>query len=276
MGGMLPEREPQIDASSPTIADLTARMFAEPIATGEVVVTDPPEAAAAPAQAAPEPPAAPAAPATSVVTDEPLPEPEATPEHVPTFKAKLDDDLQALLDEPDFDEEARAEVAAELEDPDGEYEYTDPEQAARVRALEKRNQFLETQLVAKSKKGWIEEAKRAFPDLARLLPGEIGGIAATSRRGFLREAASINTRYATALAPTLARLEAERAAIAASAMGVARQEVADAWGRPSADSLPAAAAATQEALAKARATAQATGNIEESIKVLMNTNPVLP
>lgn len=261
------------DAQAAALATLTGQMFAEPIATGEVVVTDP------------EPPAAPvavvevAAPAMVKPTPGPPPvpialtpeEPElaAPPENVPTFKPRLDEDQQAFLDEPDFDAEAAAEVAAEVDSE--EYEYDDPEVQARLRALEKRNQFLEGQVVAKSRKGWVEEAKRAYPDLARLIPGEIEAIGATSRRAFLRAADAANTKYATVLGPTLAKLEAERAAIASGAVEVARTEVANAWGKPSSDTLPAAAVAEKEALDKARAT----GGLEGAIKELMKTTPVL-
>jgi hypothetical protein len=272
--GLTPDREVRIDSSDPTVAELAARMFASAIAEGEVVVADPPEAPA-PAHAPPAPPAVepqPAAPSpvpATVETPAPAPEPVAAPENVPTFKPKIDDDLRALLDEPDFDEEARAEVADEIESE--EYEYADPETTAKVRALEKRTQFLEGQLVAKSKKGWVEEAKRAYPDLARLLPGEIEAIAATSRRSFMRAADATNTKYATVLGPTLAKLEAERVAIASGAVATAREEVANAWGRPAADTLPPMAAAQADALAKARAT----GKLEEQIKVLMQDTPVL-
>lgn len=260
------------DAQNEALTALTNQMFAGEIAEGSIVVTDPEPVAPAPVQVAPAPaPVAPAeavpAPAAPVAAAQPGP--VEAPEEVPTFKPKLNDDLQALLDEPDFEEEARVEVADEIDSE--QYSYEDPEAQARLRALEKRNEFLETQLVAKSRKGWIEEAKRAYPDLARLLPGEIESIDAASRRAFIRSADKLNTRYQTVLAPTLAKLEAERAAIAAGAVATARQEVADAWGRPAADTLPSDAAATADALARARAT----GSLEESIKVLMRDNPVL-
>lgn len=256
------------------LAELTARMFAGEIAEGAVVVTDPPEAPAPPVQAAPVAPAvepqAPATPAPVAATVETPAEPVVAPESAATFKPKLDDDQRALLDEPDFDEEARAEVADEIESE--EYEYADPETTAKVRALEKRTQFLEGQLVAKSKKGWVEEARRAYPDLARLLPGEIEAITATSRRAFMRAADATNTKYATVLGPTLAKLEAERTAIANGAVATAREEVANAWGRPAADTLPPMAAAQAEALQKARDA----GDLQGAIKALMVDTPVLP
>lgn len=267
--GMLPERQTAIDSSDPAIANLTAQMFAEPIATGEVVVDDPP----APAPVVvnrPDPQVVEAvaeaqADRLLAATVEPL----ATPESVPTFKPKLDDELQALLDEPDFDEEARVEVAAEVET--DEYQYDDPEATAKQRAAEKRIAFLEGQLVAKSKKGWVEEAKRAFPDLARLIPGEIEGTQATSRRKFMQAVAAANTKYATILGPTIERLEADRAAIASGAVAVAREEVANAWGKPAGDILPAAAQAQTEALQKARDANDLTGQV----KALMQTHQVL-
>lgn len=277
--GMLPERETPIDSNAPTIAELTAQMFAEPIATGEVVVTDPesapavtpitPPAGVAAPSAAPTTPAA-SAPTPAAIEAQPEPELVAEPE-TPTFRSRWDDDARALLEEPDFEEEARVEVAAELEDGDGEYEYTDPQVAARIRALEKRNAFLESQNIAKSKKGWVEEAKRGCPDLARWLPGRIEGIDASSRRAFLREAERRNLEAQQIFGPTLAKLEADRAAIAADAVAAARAEVAAAWGRPAADTLPPTAAAAAEALAKARAK----GDLEGAIKALMQDNPVL-
>lgn len=273
--GMLPERETQIDSGNPAIADLAARMFAGPIAEGEVVVTDPEPVAQVPAPAAPEVIMAQeqeaerqgdrmVAAAVQTVT-------APTPEDVPTFKPKLDDDLRALLDEPDFEAEAAAEVQAELDDPDGEYEYTDPQAKAAQRAAEKRIAFLESQLVAKSKKGWVEEAKRTFPDLARLIPGEIEAITASSRRTFMQAANAANTKYATVLGPTLEKLEAERRAISGNAVAVAREEVANAWGRPAADTLPPLAAAQQDALEKTRKA----GDLDAGIKVLMQEHPVL-
>lgn len=269
--GMLPERETQLDARDPAIADLAARMFAGAIAEGEVVVTDPEPVVQAPAPQVPPaaqeaPVAAPVVPATPGVAEGPV-----VPEDAPTFKAKFDEDQRALLDEPDFEAEARAEVQAELDDPDGEYEYADPETTAKVRALEKRNAFLEGQVVAKSKKGWVEEAKRACPDLVRFFPGEIESIDATSRRAFLRAADALNTKYATALGPTLEKLEAERRAISGNAVAVAREEVANAWGRPAADTLPPAAAAQQDALERTRKA----GDLDAGIKVLMQDHPVL-
>lgn len=218
--------------------------------------------------------AAPQAPAPQAVAPpEAVTEPPVAPEEVPnyTFKPKLDEDWQAILEEPDFEEEARSEIAAELADDDGEYEYADPEVAAKLRTLEKRNAFLESQVVAKSKRGWIEEAKRAYPDLARLIPGELEGIAATSRRAFAREADKINAKYAAVLAEPLAKLEAARQAIAQGAVATARAEVANAWGKPAGDVLPALAAATQDALTEARSK----GDFEGSIKALMGQHPVL-
>jgi len=250
------------DAQQAAVEALTAQMFAGSIAEGEVVVNDPPAPVAAATPQTPE--ATPAAP--DAVTEAPV-APEEAPNY--TFKPTLSEDLQALLDEPDFEAEAAAEVAAEQESDD--YEYADPETAAKLRAADKRIAFLESQVVAKSKKGWVEEAKRAYPDLARLIPGELEGITSTSRRAFAREADRINAKYAAVLAEPLAKLEAARAAISAGAVAVAREEVATAWGKPAGDTLPPMAAAQADALQKARAT----GKLEESIKVLMNNTQVL-
>jgi hypothetical protein len=151
------------------------------------------------------------------------------------FKPRLNDDLQALLDEPDFDEEAALEVAAELED--GEYEYGDPEVAKQLRSLQKRNAHLESQLVAKSRKGWVAENLRAYPLLDKYAADQVQAIAATSRRAFAREAAKLNATYEKALAPALEEITKAKAALKQQVVTEARDEVKRAWGthRPDRD-----------------------------------------
>lgn len=197
-----------------------------------------------------------------------LPDTGATPtvEAPATFdyKPKLNDELQALLDEPDFDEEAALEVAAELED--GGYDYTDPEVAKQLRSLEKRNQHLEAQLVAKSRKGWVAENLRAYPLLEKYAAEQVQTITATSRRAFAREAAKLNATYEKALGPALEEIAKAKTRLRDEVTAEARDEVKRAWGTPAGDTLPAPAAEVQEKLEKARKT----GRLRDSLKVLMD------
>lgn len=202
-----------------------------------------------------------------------LPDTAATPTvEIPEvdldFKPRLNDDLQALLDEPDFDEEASLEVAAELED--GDYEYGDPEVAKQLRSLQKRNAHLESQLVAKSRKGWVAENLRAYPLLDKYAADQVQAIAATSRRAFAREAAKLNATYEKALAPALEEIAKAKAALKQQVVTEARDEVKRAWGTPAGDTLPAPAAEAQERLANARKT----GKLRDSLKVMLEEKPL--
>lgn len=150
---------------------------------------------------------------------------------VPTFEPDLDDEYRELIEAPDFDEEARLEVEARFDDDDNE-DYTDPEAAKELVKLQKRNAWLEGQVVRASKPKWVGEAKKMFPDLAKYAPGEIEKIDASSRRGFARKAAELNTRFAAVAKPLIDELTAKRQVVFQEARQEGRTESEAAWGVP--------------------------------------------
>lgn len=150
---------------------------------------------------------------------------------VPTFEPDLDDEYRELIEAPDFAAEAAAEVNARLEDDDND-DYTDPESAKQLLELQKRNQWLEQQVVRASRPKWIEEAKQRFPDLARFSPETLNGIDASSRRAFARKAAQANQEFARMAKPFLDQLAEARQQAAVEAKTDARVEAKAAWGVP--------------------------------------------
>jgi hypothetical protein len=226
-------------------------------------MTQVPSVPAPAAEAAVEPPAAPEA------------EPEDEPFDFSTLEPQLSPELAELLEDepPDFEEEARAEVAAELQSAEdqGVYaEYNDPEQAARVRALEKRNQFLESRLVETNRGKWVQENLRAYPLVSQYAKDELEAVQATSRRAFAREAARLNERVTRIAKPLLADLQAKLATQNEAATAQARADVAAAWGNPAVD--PAATGASAEHLERIRKARQ-NQNLSEVIKEMILPNP---
>lgn len=209
-----------------------------------------------PVQAAPEAPAAP------VAAEEVAPEPFV----VPTFDAVLDDEYRELLEEPDFEAEAAAEVGQRLDDGEVD-EYQDPETAKRLTALEKRNAWLEGQVVRASKPKWVAEAKRNYPDLARYAAGEIEALDASSRRQFARQAHALNERFAKIAKPLLDDLAARRGELRQETVTEARQEVAAAWGTPTVG--PPVVAVAQSAQDAELAAARKTGQLHRVFEVMM-------
>jgi hypothetical protein len=200
------------------------------------------------------------------------PAPATEPAEIDEFDLDLDptvpDDLQQLLDEPDFDEEVAAEVDAELDD--GEIDYsTDPEVAKRLRTLEKRNAWLEEQRVNSEKKKWVAENLKAYPLLARYAADEVAAIAATSRRGFARQAAALNGRMAKMVQPALQEIADARKQLRGEVVQEVRSEYREGWGEittgPSVS--PVEAAAEQQEYDAA----MKTGNLSKVIGVLMRS-----
>lgn len=150
---------------------------------------------------------------------------------VPTFEPDLDEEYRELLEAPDFEEEAAAEVNARLDNDENE-DYTDPETAKEMLKLQKRNEWLEQQVIRASKPKWVAEARKMFPDLAKYAPGEIEKIAATSRRGFAREAANLNTRFAAVAKPLIDELTAQKNVVFAQARDEGKAESQASWGTP--------------------------------------------
>jgi hypothetical protein len=200
------------------------------------------------------------APAAAQATETETPEADEL-----SLDPDIPDDLQALLDEPDFDEEADAEVTAEAEewDPDA----TDPETAKRLRALEKRNKWLEDRVVASDSKKWLAENTKAYPLLARYAPDELQAIKATSRRGFAREAAALNARYAKALTPALQDIAEAKKQLNGEVAKEVRGEYKQAWGEITTGpgNVPMEAAAQRKELEAARET----GNLSKIVGAMM-------
>lgn len=238
--------------------DNAARMLAEmgqPVAAPQTAVVSSPTPAAETA----EPPA-------PVNEPEPIePQPELT------FEPQLSDELQELLDTPDFEEEALAEVVDER-DPDEYDETFDPQEAAKERAKDKRIKFLEERLVQANKGKWVAENKKAYPLLATYAADELSAIEATSRRGFAREAARLNERYTKVLGPALQDLAAAKASVKAEVETEVRSEASKNWGLPVAEPGGAAAFSEQErALLEAR---ERRAPLAERLKILAGIRPV--
>jgi hypothetical protein len=218
---------------------------------------------------------APAADAAPVVQNSPDPDDAAANAAIEAvvaatdafdFTPKLDDDYRALLEEPDFEEEAAAEVAAEVEER-GYDDTFDTDAAKKIRELEKRNAWLTEQNVKANKSKWVAEAERSFPLLGTYAADELRQIEASSRRGFAREAAKLNERYSKVLGPALQEVANLKAQAKAEALVEARSEAARQWGLPvvEASGAPAAIDETQRKLKEAR---EQGASLEERLKIL--------
>lgn len=234
------------------------REFAEPVAAPEPVTRQPVSS---------QPTAADAASVGAAIVDEhaaDLKHLASEPEPVISFDPVPDDELDALLAEPDIAAEVEAEIAAEMEEFSDTY---DPDEARRIKTLEKRNQWLEQQHVAGQRKNWVAENLRKYPLLATYAPDDIAAIDATSRRAFAREAQKLNERYSRVLGPALQDLHAAKEIAKTEAEQAARSKAAAEWGLPALDpssALPGAAA-QEAALIAARA---ARAPLKERIKIL--------
>jgi len=165
---------------------------------------------------------------TAAAEEEPQ-EADETPEF--DFDPEVPDDIRALVDEPDFEEEAEAEIAAQAEewDEEGEEEYVDPrlmeERKQRI-ALEKKLAHVETLRIKDARKAWAEEAEKFYP-LA-----DSSKIEATSRRGFLREAKKAHDANKPFVLKGIERTKAELAAKYEQEYAAKVAELEAAWGRP--------------------------------------------
>lgn len=217
------------------------------------------------AEAAPEPDPIPAPePAAEPAATEPAPDPIA--EALAVLEPQLDEEYQALLDEPDFDAEAAAEVEAEQADT---YDETyDPEVAAKLRAQEKRIKWLEEQNAKSNRGKWIAEAKRSYPLLDKYAADELAQIEATSRRDFARKAAKLQERYAKMLEKPLRDIAELKAQALQEGLVEARQKAAQQWGLPYQEPAgsPPPVTAAQAELAAARANR---APLEERLKILL-------
>ncbi len=188
------------------------------------------------------------------------------PADIPDFAPQLSDELAAMLEEGDWEEEAAAEVASMIES--GELdENSDPDLVRQMKALEKRNQFLEQRVVETNRGKWVQENLRAYPLLAQYAPEVIQEIQSTSRRGFAREAQKANERYAKMLKPALDDLAAIKASAKAEAVAEGRQQAAVQWGLPVAEPAGSGVPADNAALAQARANREP---LHKRIKIMLN------
>ena len=157
-------------------------------------------------------------------TAEPAPEAEEQDTVVDLEFAPVDLEELGL----DFEDEPTSEVE-EQEDDDEIYlddeSETAKERQARIKA-EKRAKFLEDQLVETKTKSWKKEAARRFP-LA-----DVDEINATSKRSFMKAAATDHNRAYARLEPHLKAIAEEKAKLRAEVEGEVREETAAAWGKP--------------------------------------------
>lgn len=219
-------------------------------------------------------PAAEAAPEPDPMSAEPTvetPEPDVVAaDPFADLSPQLSDEYAALLEEPDFDEEAEAEIAAEADE--NEYDETfDQDAAKKIRALEKRNQWLEQQNVKNSKSRWVQEAERSFPLLKAYAADELREIDATSRRGFAREAAKLNDRYSRVLGPALREVAALKEQAKTEGRAEAREEAKAQWGLPAAE--PAGSAAVSEQERQLREARERRAPLVERLKILGGIPP---
>lgn len=158
---------------------------------------------------------------------------------------EIPEDILALVETPDFEAEAEAEVESYLAheaeeatlDDDYENEW-DPEKKKLLKALraaEKKAEFYETKRVEAEQGKWKDEAEKYFPY------ADTTQIKATSRRGFLRAAKEQHEAKKTEVASVEARIrpkvEAQiaadlRAQIEAEVRAELKEQAAQAWGSP--------------------------------------------
>lgn len=215
------------EAAAALAPDMAAQLVAAmPLASEDVLAAD---LAARSDAAAPEP-----VPSSQPQTPAPAAAAPATPAE-PVVEEEFDlepvisDELQQLLDEPDFDEEARVEHQASVED--GEIDFsTDPEVSQRMTKLERENAWLKEQRVLTDKKKWVAENLKAYPLLARYAGDEVAAIDATSRRAFARQAASLNARLSKMVAPALQDIADAKKQLRGEVVQEVRGEYREGWG----------------------------------------------
>ena len=225
-----------------------------------------------PARPAPAAPTFSELPRADESTEEPAPAPAApaAPAPVPALELapKVPDDLLAELDEEDLDVEVERELAASRENVE-EYEYaSESEDEARERIrLKKRNEFLEAQLVAAKRGNWEVEALKFFPLSKHILPD----IKAVSRRGFLRAARDEHNRIVPIVQSYLEQARAVVETETQAVVETAREEVADAWGKPVGDPTSATTASENAEIAVARAKARKSGDVADVFKAMFKS-----
>lgn len=157
------------------------------------------------------------------------PQEEVEETGLPEINWEVPEELQELLETPDFEEDEDDEEplapAAEFEVD----EYADPETAKLAKRLakaEKQLQWEKQQKIKASQKLWQAEAAKYFQFSAP------STIQANSRRAFLKEAQRQHEAVAKVAKPIFDQLAAEKAKLKEQAIAEARAEAAEMWGRP--------------------------------------------
>lgn len=147
-----------------------------------------------------------------------------------------EEDEPPVDDEPEFETLAPQPTANEWDDPEKRA------LQARLAKAERQIEWERKQRAKVAEKEWRNEAGRRFPF------ADPETINATSRRGFLRQAAEQHQRVTRKIQPVLDALEQTRSETVQEAKLVARAEAAQQWGRPTTG--PSAAHAVPQAAQK--------------------------
>lgn len=178
---------------------------------------------------------------------------------LPDLDSSLPDDLAEFLDEPEFDDEPTAQLE--------EDEFVDPEELARQNAkLRKKLEWTEAQKAKVEMAKWRQEAEKFFPY------AHLDSIAATSRRGFLREARAQHEANKSLIAPHVEALKAKEAALRAEIEQKVKAELAEAWGKPNLGGGPSGAPVEAAAASDELDRARNSRNLAAVAKALMVNN----
>jgi hypothetical protein len=165
-------------------------------------------------------------------------------------------DIQELLEEPDFEAETEAELAAESAvEEDDEFTEYDDDAAAKERKLriaaEKKAKWLEEQRLRDKRPEWKREALKYFPHSKPFIDKIVND--AGSRRAVLRQANAYHEQIAAHVSTHNVDADGLEAKIAAKL----RAEMEQAWGKPltgpNATQVPAEARDAQQNWEAARA-----------------------
>jgi len=148
---------------------------------------------------------------------------------IPDINWEVPEELQEVLDSPDFDEE---EEVQEFEGEgnvnyDQEDDFQDPEQLQRqLKKLQKQLRWEQEQKTKQGRKLWADEARKYF----QFSNPEV--IQAKSRRAFLKEAQRQHEAVAKVAKPVFDQLAEEKKKIREEALAEARAQAEQMWGRP--------------------------------------------
>jgi hypothetical protein len=204
-----------------------------------------------------------------------LPDPEDAAEQ---FELPPPAPVEWSTEEPDFEAEARAEVEAEIEDPEVEdYTYEDPRvQEERVRrvAAEKRLSHVEGQRLKEARKAWVGEALEHAPLAAYEFGDDLSGIEAKSHREFLRKAAEGHNKVRGIVEATHAQAAQALVEEAAEIRAEAKERAAAAFGAPTAG--PGVAPAKAGDAAAAVAAGREKRGLRGAIRAMLDSDTISP